>query len=298
LNKPDAILIAGPTASGKSNFALELAETHDGEIINTDSMQIFPVLRILTARPNEADLARVPHHLYGTTPLEGPSSVAIWMADAERVANEIWSRGKTAIFVGGTGLYFRGLEHGLAQVPDVPSDIRSDVRKRLLDRGSELLHAELASKDPEGAALLRPSDGQRIARALEVFLTTGRSLKSFQDQPDTKPLLDAKSVERYLVMPDRPVLHERINARTVKMMEEGAVEEVRKLLTYELSSEMSVMRAIGVKEISQFLAGQLTYEGVIEKIRAATRQYAKRQSTWFRGQLKTEWSSISKSEPS
>ena len=119
MNKPDAILIAGPTASGKSNFALELAETHDGEIINTDSMQIFPVLRILTARPNEADLARVPHHLYGTTPLEGPSSVAIWMADAERVANEIWSRGKTAIFVGGTGLYFRGLEHGLAQVPDV-----------------------------------------------------------------------------------------------------------------------------------------------------------------------------------
>ena len=292
MKKPDAILIAGPTASGKSNLALELASKFDGEIINTDSMQIFPVLRILTARPDEDDLARIKHHLYGTTPLEGPSSVAIWMADAEQVANDIWGRGKTAVFVGGTGLYFRGLEHGLAQVPDIPLDIRSQVRQKLAEDGSEALYRELVEKDPAGASLLRPSDGQRIARAYEVVLATGRFLKFFQDQPDTKPLLEDKSVERYLVMPERSILHDRINARTATMIDEGAVAEVWELLSYNLSDDLSVMRAIGVKEISQFLTGKLTRDELIEKIRAATRQYAKRQSTWFRGQLKTEWSKL------
>ena len=290
MNKPDAILIAGPTASGKSNLALKLAADFNGEIINTDSMQIFPILRVLTARPDDADLAQTVHHLYGTTPLEGPSSVAVWMRDAERVASDIWSRGKTAVFVGGTGLYFRGLEHGLAQVPDIPLDIRASVRQKLTELGSEHLYQQLLAADPLGASLLRPSDGQRIARALEVVLATGQSLKSFQDKPDTGALLSGKSVERYLVMPDRPVLHERINARTVKMMDEGAIDEVRELLSHNLSNELSIMRAIGVKEITQYLAGSLTRDEVIERIRAATRQYAKRQSTWFRGQLKTDWS--------
>ncbi len=293
MNKPDAILIAGPTASGKSNLALKLADEFDGEIINTDSMQIFPILRVLTARPDNIDLAQAVHHLYGTTPLQGPSSVAIWMRDAERVANDIWSRDKTAIFVGGTGLYFRGLEHGLAQVPDIPTDIRANVRQQLTEMGSEQLYQKLLAADPHGASLLRTSDGQRIARALEVVQATGQSLKSFQDKPDTEPLLAGKSVKRYLVMPDRLVLHDRINARTVKMIDEGAVDEVRELLTHNLSDELSVMRAIGVKEIAQYLAGSFTKDEVIEKIRAATRQYAKRQSTWFRGQLKTDWALFS-----
>ena len=293
MNKPDAILIAGPTASGKSKLALDLASQHDGEIVNTDSMQIFPVLRVLTARPDDADMALLPHHLYGTTPLEGPSSVAIWMSEAKRVAEDIWGRGKVPVFVGGTGLYFRGLEHGLAQVPHIPSDIRESVREKLNNKGSEYLYRKLVKEDPIGADLLRPSDGQRIARALEVILATGKSLKSFQDKPDSEALLNGKNVERHLVMPDRPILHERINLRTVKMMEQGAVEEVRELLTYNLSNELSVMRAIGVSELIQHIMCELTLDEAIEKIRAATRQYAKRQSTWFKGQLRNEWVLVS-----
>ena len=290
MERPDAILIAGPTASGKSKLALEMAELWGGEIVNTDSMQIYPVLNILTARPDEDDLARVPHHLYGFAPLAEPYSVARWLEDARRVSEELWSRDVVPVFVGGTGLYFRALEKGLAGTPDIPAEIRAEIRQNLIEDGSVALHARLTLLDPAGAALLRPSDGQRIARALEVITATGKPLLDFQNQPVSAPFLDGKSVHRTVLMPQRPMLHERINLRTEWMMEQGALDEVTQLLSLKLPDEATVMRAIGVRQLTDYIRGEQLLKNSIDGIKAATRQYAKRQSTWFRGQFSNEWS--------
>lgn len=292
MNRPQTILIAGPTASGKSALAIKLAQQVDGEIVNADSMQIYPVLRILTARPGDDDLASVPHHLYGTTPLTGPSSVAIWAAQAQEAAHDIWSRNKVPVFVGGTGLYFRALEQGIATVPAISPEIRERVRSDLINNGSKALHRELSALDPDGATALRPSDGQRICRALEVILSTGHTLQHFQDAPVHPPLLEGRVVDRHLLVPERGLLHERINARVDTMIEEGAIEEVRRLLALDLPQDAPALRAIGVRDLELYIRGEQGLNDSIERIKAATRQYAKRQQTWFRGQLGTLWQPV------
>ncbi len=289
MQRPDAILIAGPTASGKSKLAVEEALRFDGEIVNTDSMQVYPVLNVLTARPVADDLKRVPHHLYATAELDTPYSVARWLQDAEIVAEDIWSRNRIPVFVGGTGLYFRGLENGIAETPEIPPEIRRDIRLQLEQFGSEKLHQELSLLDPEGAVGLKVGDGHRIARALEVISATKQPLAHFQNLPHSRPILMGKSTRKTVLMPERKLLHLRINHRTDWMIENGAVDEVKALLQLKLPTEATVLKAIGVPQLGNFLHGKLSLNQATEQTKAATRQYAKRQATWFNGQFDDSW---------
>lgn len=284
----NAILITGPTASGKSALAVELAQKHGGEVINADSMQVYDTLKVLTARPDRADMGGIAHHLYGTVPAATSFSTGAWLKAAGRALTELRTRGKLPVFVGGTGLYFKALTGGLSDMPDVPATIRAKWRQRLSDDGPWALHAELGARDPEMADQLSPSDGQRIVRALEIMEATGRSLASFQASAG-KGLIDPRQAMKLIVEPDRSVLHDRINRRFEKMLEQGAVAEVEALLELGLSKDAPVMKAIGVPHISAMLRGELTREQVISQAAAATRQYAKRQMTWFRNQMDEGW---------
>jgi len=292
----DAILITGPTASGKSALAVELARAHGGEVINADSMQVYDTLRVLTARPDAGDMGGVPHHLYGTVPAGRLFSTGEWLRTVAPVLADVWARGRLPVFVGGTGLYFKALTGGLSEMPEVPNEIRSKWRKRLAEDGPWALHAELGSRDPDMADQLGTSDGQRIVRALEIIDATGRSLASFQTGTG-KGLVDARRARKLIVEPDRAVLHDRINRRFAAMFEQGAIEEVEALLKLDLSKEMPVMKAIGVPQITAHLRGELTREQVISQASAATRQYAKRQMTWFRNQLDETWERVTPGHP-
>jgi tRNA dimethylallyltransferase len=284
----DAILITGPTASGKSALAVELAKAHGGEVINTDSMQVYDTLRILTARPDESDMGGVVHHLYGTVPAGHAFSTGEWLRAVAPLLADIRARGKLPVFVGGTGLYFKALTGGLSDMPEVPAAIRSKWRSRLAEDGPWALHAELGTRDPNLADQLGPSDGQRLVRALEVMEATGRSLASFQTGSG-QGLVDAKRARKLIVAPDRAVLHDRINRRFSAMFDAGAIEEVEALQALGLTRDMPVMKAIGVPQIAALLRGELTREQVVSQASAATRQYAKRQMTWFRNQMDESW---------
>ena len=284
----DAILITGPTASGKSALAVQLAKAHDGEVINADSMQVYDTLRVLTARPDSSDMAGVAHHLYGTVPAGQTFSTGEWLRAVAPVLADIRARGKMPVFVGGTGLYFKALTGGLSDMPEVPDAIRAKWRNRLAEDGPWALHAELGARDPEQADLLSPSDGQRIVRALEMMEATGRSLASFRAQAGTA-LVNPDRARKLIVLPERSVLHDRINARFARMLDIGAIEEVQALLALDLSKAMPVMKAIGVPQIAALLRGELTREEVVSQASAATRQYAKRQMTWFRNQMDESW---------
>lgn len=290
----DAILITGPTASGKSALAVELARTHGGEVINADSMQVYDTLRVLTARPDEADMGGVSHHLYGTVPAAQSFSTGAWLRAAESVLADVRARGRLPIFVGGTGLYFKALTGGLSEMPEVPPEIRARWRRRLDEDGPWALHAELGARDPQMADQLSASDGQRIVRALEIIDATGRSLASFQTGTGTL-LIDPRRARKLIVEPDRAVLHDRINRRFAGMFDHGAVEEVEALQKLDLAKDMPVMKAIGVPQIAALLRGQLTREQVIAQASAATRQYAKRQMTWFRNQMDESWERVNPS---
>lgn len=287
----DAILITGPTASGKSALAVELAEKHGGEVVNADSMQVYDTLHVLTARPSQAEMGGVPHHLYGTVPASQKYSTGEWLRGAEKMIVDIRARGRIPVFVGGTGLYFKALVGGLSEMPAIPEAIRERWRERQKSDGAEALHAQLQAVDPRASAALRHTDGQRIVRALEVMEASGRSILDFQDKAGL-PVVDEPRARKIIVLPDRKILHERINRRFAKMLDLGAVEEVEALLALELGPEMPVMKAIGVPQISDMLAGRLTKAGVIELASAATRQYAKRQMTWFRNQLDESWTRL------
>ncbi|WP_436087003.1 tRNA (adenosine(37)-N6)-dimethylallyltransferase MiaA [Pararhizobium sp. LjRoot255] len=284
----DAILITGPTASGKSAFAVEMAKRHNGVVINADSMQVYDTLHVLTARPFEQDMQGVPHHLYGHVPASQLYSTGEWFRDAIKVLQAVRSEGRIPVFVGGTGLYFKALTGGLSDMPAVPAAIRDDVRKRLQEEGVEALHAILSLKDPETAETLRPGDGQRIARALEIFEATGQSIRAFQAQQGPVAI-DPEKALKIVVLPERDALRQRINRRFAQMLDGGAVEEVEALLSLDLKAEMPAMKAIGVPQIAAMVAGTMTKAEVIETASAATRQYAKRQMTWFRNQLDESW---------
>lgn len=276
-----AILIAGPTASGKSALALKLARERNGIIINADSMQVYADLSMLTARPSAEDLGQAPHAMYGFVASTDAYSVGRWLVDAAQAINEAGSHGKIPIIVGGTGLYFLALLDGLSPVPEIPADIRRLWRDAAAQLGVGELHQQLTARDPETAVRLAPADSQRITRALEVLDATGRSLSDWQRQPGV-PVLAAASTERFVVAPPRDVLHARANQRFDQMMAGGALDEVAQLAALNLSTELPIMRALGVRPLLELLAGRLDHATAVEQAKAETRQYQKRQTTWLR----------------
>jgi len=275
-----AVLIAGPTASGKSALAIALALEEGGVIVNADAMQVYRELRILTARPSEQDEEQVPHRLYGHVSGASAYSVARWLADATAEIDAIWRSGRVPVIVGGTGLYFRALEQGLADIPLIPPDITAKWRAAKGD-----LHAELAKRDKGAAARLNPNDRQRIIRALEVFEGTGKPLDHWQRAAQGQAVMAGVAARRLFLNPDRKVLHGRANERFARMVKEGGTEEVKALLALGLEARMPVMKAIGVRPVAAYLAGKTPLEEAIRAGQTATRQYIKRQLTWWRHQM-------------
>jgi tRNA dimethylallyltransferase len=286
-NKP--VLIAGPTASGKSALALELAERISGTVINTDSMQVYADLLVLTARPRQHEEARVPHRLYGHVDAAVNYSAGSFVIDAAAALAEARAQNRVPIFVGGTGLYFMALTRGLSNVPPIPAEVREAVRARLERDGVEALHAELALRDPVSAARLKPRDRTRIARALEVVEATGRALTDWHGEGQP-PLLAPGEFRALFLAPEREVLYARIDARFDAMLKAGALDEVARLAARRLDPLLPAMKAHGVPPLMQHLRGEITLEEAAEIGRADTRHYAKRQFTWFRHQLpEFEW---------
>lgn len=288
----NAILIAGPTASGKSAAALDLAERTGGVIVNTDSMQGYSVLRVLTARPGDEDLGRAPHELYGHVHPGTPYSTGAWLRDVMRLIDSEAFKDGPAIFTGGTGLYFRALAGGLSEMPEIPAPIRDRWRYRLMEEGADRLHGVLQREDPAVAAMLRRNDGQRIARALEVLDASGRSILEWQAIKG-RPLIDHRTALRIVIEPERALVVARIGQRLDRMIENGAMEEVAELAALRLDPELPAMRAIGVRELMSAQAGEITVPEAVARAKIATRQYAKRQSTWFRNQFGQEWRRVS-----
>lgn len=276
---PPAVLVAGPTASGKSALALALARRFDGVVINADSMQVYRELRVLTARPTPTEEAAVPHRLYGVQPAACPANAAWWRERALAAMDEALAAGKLPILCGGTGLYFLSLTRGLSNVPAVPAWARDEARARLASTGSAALHEHLARSDPATAARLRPSDGQRVARALEVLIGTGRGLVAWQSgRVDPAPW----RFSAILMRPPRQELRDAAAARFDAMLRDGALDEVRALLEHRLDPALPAMRAHGVPELAAYLAGRLSLSEARSKAVSHTRQYIKRQDTWFR----------------
>ncbi len=278
-----AVLIAGPTASGKSALGIRLARALGGVVVNADSMQVYRDLRVLTARPTEAEEAGTPHGLYGHVDGAVNYSVGHYVADAGRLLDAL-EPGVTPVFVGGTGLYFKALTEGLSRIPPVPDAVREAVRRESEGRDTPDLHRLLAERDPQTARTLRPSDRLRVQRALEVFAATGRSLVSFHGEREPG-LLAGRRLATLFLAPDRAVLRERIDRRFDAMVGAGALEEVRALAARRLDPMLPVMRAHGVPGLLRHLAGEVALEEAVARGQADTRAYAKRQFTWFRHQL-------------
>lgn len=285
-----AVLIAGPTASGKSELALALAHESGAVIVNADAMQVYDLLRVLTARPSEADMEGIPHLLYGTVHPSRRFSTGDWFRAVETLMAGPQVAGRPLVLVGGTGLYFDALLHGFAEVPTVPTAITREVEEEVGDLDRAGRAKLLKERDPEMANRLQAHDPQRVVRALAVLKATGRSLASFQTAGQAG-LLDGFELERIVLNPERAVLRERIAQRFETMLERGAVEEVKALRRLNLDPSLPAMKAIGVREISDWLDGRISRERAIELAVTATRQYAKRQRTWFRNRM-SDWTWI------
>lgn len=277
------LLIAGPTASGKSAVALDVAARADGEIINADSMQVYRDLRILTARPSREDEARLPHHLYGFMDASTACSAAHWARIAVQEIEAVWTRGHLPVVVGGTGLYFKALTEGLSAIPDIPGINREAARVFVEELGPEAAHAHLADRDPKTASGIKPSDPQRISRALEVLAATGRGLADWQETP-AEPVLEADFV-KVVLMPDKRDLTKRSDARFEQMMEQGALEEVERLRAWNLDPDLPIMKAVGVPPLMAHLRGEISLKEAIAQGQGQTRRYIKRQLTWARTQM-------------
>jgi tRNA dimethylallyltransferase len=287
-----AVLLAGPTASGKSARAIELARDLDGVVINADSMAVYQDLPILSARPTREETGDIPHLLFGHIGAERNYSVGKWLADARRALDEAGRMGRLPIFVGGTGMYFKALLQGLSNIPAVPEEVRARVRAEADGATPAELHAKLSARDPETASKLRPTDPQRILRALEIFEAAGAPLSSFQGSREP-PLLDSARCDCLFLAPERAALNARIDARFDKMIAAGAIEEVRVLMARNLDPALPAMRAVGVPGLSAFLRGECSLEAAVEKSKRDSRQYAKRQFTFARTQLpEFEWEAV------
>ena len=279
------VVIAGPTATGKSTLALRLAEALDGVVINADALQIYDELRIVTARPEPADEARVPHRLYGVLSAAERCTAGRWRTMALDAIADAQREGRRPILVGGSGLYLEALVAGLSPVPPVPAAIRHAVAARLAALGGQAFHAELAAHDPAMAARLRPGDTQRLIRAREVLEATGRSLAEWQAQPRASP--PGLSFAVYLMMPTRSVVYDACDRRFAGMVAAGAVEEVRRLTLLRLDPALPAMKSVGVRPLLAHLHGALPLVDSVRLGQQETRQYAKRQFTWFRNRLPT-----------
>jgi tRNA dimethylallyltransferase len=279
-----AVLIAGPTASGKSALALALAQERAGVVLNADSMQVYRDLRILTARPSEAEERAAPHRLYGHVDGAENYSVGRYLRDAAAALDEAWNARLLPILVGGTGLYFKALLEGLSEIPPVPAGIREEVRREAQGASAEDMHARLAACDPESAARLHAGDRLRVQRAIEVFRATGRPLASFRGSKTPGPLAGVEVAKLFLA-PDRDATRARIDARFLAMLRDGALDEVRALGARGLDPMLPIMRAHGVPALLAHLRGEVALEEAIAVGQSDTRRYAKRQFTWFRHQM-------------
>ncbi len=293
------VLIAGPTASGKSAVALALADEarrhgRAAWIVNADAMQVYDALRVVTARPGGAEEARALHFLYGHVPAAIRYSVGAWLADVEPVLHEAERAAALAIVVGGTGLYFKALTEGIAAIPAIPKEIRAHWAERLREEGADRLHAVLAARDSASAAAIRPSDPQRILRALEVLDATGRSLDGWRKEPPTGRLAPFDATARFVLETERPELHRRIAERFDRMVGAGALKEVEALLAQRLDPELPAMKAIGVRSFAAHLRGEVSLEAAVATAKTETRRYAKRQMTWFRNQM-PDWPRLTSS---
>jgi tRNA dimethylallyltransferase len=281
------IVVAGPTASGKSALALELAVAFGGTVINADSMQVYRELRILTARPSAADEARAPHRLYGAIPAAEACTAARWREMAIAAIAEAHGAGRLPILCGGTGLYLKALMEGLSPVPDIPDDLRAALRARYADAAAAAIHGALADVDPAAAARLRPTDRQRLLRALEVYEATGRSIVDWQAMPPSGPP-PGMAFCPILLLPPRKEVYAACDARFRRMLAEGALEEVRALRSLGLAADLPAMKALGVAELLRVLDGAMTPDEATTAVQQATRNYVKRQFTWFLRQIITD----------
>jgi tRNA dimethylallyltransferase len=296
VTRPSSILIAGPTASGKSALALRLAVALDGMLINADSMQVYRDMRVLTARPGVEDEATAPHRLFGHVDGAVNHSVGLWLAEARLILAEAKQSGRIPIFVGGTGLYFKALTQGLSSIPPVPDEVRARLRSEAAGVPVARLHAELAKRDPAMAARLRPTDPQRVLRALEVLEATGRSLASFQGAK-TEPLLEMADVRAIFLTLERDALRQRINQRFEAMLNAGALEEAERLRERGLDAALPIMRAHGVPHLIAHLNGETPLGEAVQLAKRDTRTYARRQFTFARHQLAGfQWASETEAE--
>lgn len=282
MNFPHALLVAGPTASGKSALALDLAERLNGIIINADSMQVYAELRVLTARPTPEEEARVPHRLYGIRSAAQPGSAAWWRNEAVAAMGEARETRRMPIITGGTGLYFAALMYGLSGIPDPGAECRGEARALLAELGAAGLHARLTADDPATAARIKPTDSQRIARAWEVWRATGIGLAAWQAMPPGPGITPPWRFTAILLDPPREDLRAAIATRFQAMLRQGAIDEVKTLLAQNLDPALPVMRAHGVPELSAYLRGEMSLEKAGRRTELVTGQYTKRQATWFR----------------
>ena len=287
--KSKIILIYGPTASGKSSFAIKLAKKIDGEIINADSMQVYKELRVLTARPLKKEFKKIKHHLYGFQSVKKKFSTGDWLKLIKEKIENIKKRKKTPILVGGTGLYFKALTDGLVSIPNIPSRFRQDIRFLHKKIGSKKFFLRLVKLDPLTKGNINPSDTQRVIRAFEVKSFTKKSIYSWFR--DTQSEFEKKDFFKIYIDYPRSRLINRINIRAVKMIENGAIPEVRKFINLKVPRSNTASKAIGIDEIRNYLNKKITKLDVIEKISIKTRQYAKRQTTWGRGNM-LDWNKI------
>ncbi len=281
------IVVGGPTASGKSALAVALAERFGGVVINADSMQLYRTLSILTARPGADALARAPHRLFGIAEPDDIWSAGRWRRRAVEEIDTARSEGTPPVVVGGTGLYLQALTEGLANVPAADPAVRERLRALLAERGGEAMHRMLAERDPEGAAAIRPSDPQRILRALEVVESTGESLRAWHAR-QTPAAEDGRAALRILLMPDRDAVYAACDARFDRMMADGALAEARAVGTMGLDPALPMMKAVGLAPLLAHCRGELDLDGAVAAAKRDTRRYARRQMTWFRNRSKPD----------
>jgi len=285
-----AILIAGPTASGKSSIAVQVAGALEGVVINADSMQVYGDLEILTARPGPAELEAVPHALYGVRSGAEVFSVADWLSLAKREADKAWKTGKVPVFTGGTGLYFKALLGGLVDVPEIPESIRDKLQERLDQAGPELLYKELEAKDPKTAQRLKPRDRQRIIRALEVIEATGKPLSRWLEEENENPFRGVEFL-KFCLLAEPGDLNRKIRTRFDNMIEKGALKEAGDFAAQRIDLARPITKALGLRPLLRHLKGEIPLAEAIDLAVIETRQYAKRQRTWFRNQF-TDWAFI------
>jgi tRNA dimethylallyltransferase len=293
--RPRAILIAGPTASGKSSAALKLAAACNGVIINADSMQVYAELRILSARPCAEDEALVPHYLYGTVPAATAYSTGMWVEQVADVLETVRGQGRLPIIVGGTGLYFYALENGLSPVPDIAVEVREKWRQKLVDEGVAALYDALKLNDETMAAQLKSNDSQRIVRALEVMEGTGVSLGEWHRREGSKPVVAGEGIVRVVIAPEREEIYRRCDRRLDWMIENGGLDEVRNILALKLDPRMPAMKALGVAQLGRFIDGEVSLDEALIRTKTDTRRYAKRQLTWIKRNM-IAWNHINEQQ--